>query len=121
MLYVQLTTNIVGAFPSQAAAAEFAAKHEGDLIDPILDPSGGTKITSVEEFEAVGYDRVFYVVRAGDGWVANPQPPLPATSTFLGEGWKSVALQRESLRAVDWFPSTDDYKAFVEEFGRPPT
>jgi hypothetical protein len=59
-------------------------------------------------------------VRAGDGWVAHRQPPLPATSTFLAEGWKSVTLQRETLNAVDWFPSSDEYQALVEEFGPPP-
>ena len=96
MLYVQLTTKIVGAFPSQAAAAKFAAEHGGDLIDPIPASSGGTKITSVEEFEAVGYD------------------PERYTGFAFGMGIERVALLKWGVEDIRLFYEND--LRFLEQF-----
>lgn len=120
MRFVQVSSHVVGPFDSQVAAEKFKQDNGGDLIDPILDGGGGTRITSVQQFEDVGDRRCFTVVRVGDGWFVSPQPPLPATTTALADGWDGVQFHRDSLNAVDWFPNTSDFDAFVEEFGPPP-
>ena len=65
-------------------------------------------------------DRVIHIRRQSDGsWTAHPQPPLPATTSFVTDGWAEIARLRSSLRAVDRFEA-EDYAAFVQQFGEPP-
>ena len=60
--------------------------------------------------------------RQPDGsWTAHPQPPLPATSSFVTRGWGEVAELRQAHDAVDRFPDSADYEAFVEQFGPAPS
>jgi hypothetical protein len=52
-------------------------------------------------------------------WTAHPQPPLPATTSFVIHGWEEIARLREHFRAVEHF-RTDEYGQFVRDFGEPP-
>ena len=66
-------------------------------------------------------NRLVRISRQPDGsWTAHPQPPLPATTTFVTNGWAEIARLRNQLRAVEQFETGDNH-AFVQEFGAPPT
>jgi hypothetical protein len=117
MLYVQLSNRLVGPFEPQEIAAAFAESNGGDLVDPTLG-TDGTRVTSPDEYKAVGDRNHFYVTRVGDAWFVSPQAPLPATTTPVANGWKGIELHRQALDAVDWFPISADYAAFVEEYAR---
>lgn len=65
-------------------------------------------------------ERRVRIVRQPDGsWTAHPQPPLPATTSFVTGGWPEVARLRESLGSIDELAS-DDYATFVAQYGAPP-
>lgn len=64
-------------------------------------------------------ERRIRIVRQPDGSWTDPQPPLPATTSFLTGGWPEVARLRDSLGAIDEF-SSEDYAKFVAQFGAPP-
>jgi hypothetical protein len=66
------------------------------------------------------FERIIHVRRQADGsWTAHPQPPLPATTSFVTSGWSEISRLRASLGAVEHF-DTDEYELFVQEFGEPP-
>lgn len=65
--------------------------------------------------------RLFCIHRQPDGsWTIAPQPPLPAVTAFISGGWADVTLYRDRWDAIDWFPNSDDYYQFCQEFGEPP-
>lgn len=75
---------------------------------------------SAARAEADHDTRVINIRRQPDGtWTAHPQPPLPATTSFVTSGWPEIARLRESLQAVEHFES-DEYGFFVQEFGQAP-
>jgi hypothetical protein len=64
--------------------------------------------------------RIINIRQQPDGsWTAHPASPLPATSVFVIGGWSEIERLRKDYDAVDHF-DTDDYRAFVEQFGPPP-
>jgi hypothetical protein len=64
----------------------------------------------------------FSITHQTDGsWTYSLQPPLPAVTSFLTGGWRHLVELRGAHQAIEWFPKTQDYKIFCQEFGVPPT
>ncbi len=61
----------------------------------------------------------FRIRRQPDGSWTYSTDAGPTTSDLVG-GWSAVGALRDRLDAVEHFPISSDYHAFVEQFGEPP-
>jgi hypothetical protein len=60
------------------------------------------------------------VIRRGSDGSFTYTVEEPFHTSVLSGGWRQVAELRERHAVVEWFPVSEDYRAFCATFGEPP-